>query len=194
MTGARGFAGLVLAAGASRRFGTADKLLAPLGGRPLATHAAAAARASGVDRWVAVTASPEVTALFAGFEIVTVRPGCLQADSLRAGMARLRDTGCTGVVVTLGDMPLVTGALIDVVVARAGAHGAAGCVDATRRSPPAAFLSDRFAALAAAQGDRGAGALLRALPPEALVPASGLLDDVDTQRDLHGMDGGASSH
>ena len=189
MSAAGGFAGLVLAAGASRRFGVADKLLAPLGGRPLASHAAAAARASGVGRWVAVTSAPEVAALLGCFEIVTVPRGCLQGESLRAGMAQVLDGEPAGVVVVLADMPRVTGALIDAVVARATAHGAAACVDAARRSPPAAFLPEHFAALSAAEGDRGAGALLRRLPADALVPADGLLDDVDTQADLRRFGG-----
>jgi molybdenum cofactor cytidylyltransferase len=189
VTGDRGFAGLVLAAGASRRFGSADKLLAPLRGRPLAAHAAAAARASAVGRWLAVTAVPDVAALFGGFEIVTVPRGCLKVESLRAGMARLMEAPPDGVAVVLGDMPRVTAALIDAVVARAKTHGAAASLDGVRRSPPAAFLPAHFAALAAAEGDRGAGALLRALPQEALVPAAGLLDDVDTEGDLRRLGG-----
>jgi hypothetical protein len=46
---------VLLAAGASTRFGAGNKLLAELGGRPLIAHAADALLASGVDEIVVVT-------------------------------------------------------------------------------------------------------------------------------------------
>ena len=68
-------AGLLLAAGASRRFGPKDKLLSPLRGRPLIAHAAEAMRRAALDRRIAVIANPDLAPHLAGFEIVAVAPG-----------------------------------------------------------------------------------------------------------------------
>ena len=171
-------AGIVLAAGASRRFGAEDKLLADLGGTPLAARAAAAMRAAPVDMRIAVAAAPEVARLFAGFEVVAPDPPGAQSDSLRAGIRRARALGAGRIVVTLADMPFVDANLIAAVLSRAET---AAATDGDRRTPPAAFPAARFDDLLRLGGDRGAGALLRGLPPEALVTAPrGALADVDT--------------
>lgn len=49
---------LLLAAGASRRFGTENKLLAPLAGKPLVRHAGDAARAVPAALHFVVTSTP----------------------------------------------------------------------------------------------------------------------------------------
>ncbi|MEO0372845.1 MAG: NTP transferase domain-containing protein, partial [Pseudomonadota bacterium] len=97
-------AGVLLAAGASRRFGDADKLLAPLHGTAMVDHAARALRASDLDLWVAVTRSVEVAEALTGFDIVTPpEADPQQADSLRAGVLRARALGADRVTVVLGD-------------------------------------------------------------------------------------------
>ncbi|MFV0332715.1 MAG: NTP transferase domain-containing protein [Tropicimonas sp.] len=184
-------AGLVLAAGRSSRFGPENKLLHPFRGRPLAAHAAASMRAADLDRRIAVVCDDRVAELFDGFEIVRLAAGDAgQSDSLRAGVRHAVTLGAERLLVALADMPHVPAALIDRVVGACRADRPSATTDGRRRLPPACFPQAAFGALERLTGDRGAGALLRDLPPEALVVAGPeQLTDVDRQEDIAGADG-----
>ena len=128
-------AGLVLAAGAGRRFGDAPKLLADLGGRPVLQHAIdAACAAGGLDRVVVVLGARarEVRAaidLRSAEAIVCDAWDEGQSASLRCGLERLADA--EKVLVLLGDQPLVTPAVVTRMAgeppgARAAYDGAPG--------------------------------------------------------------------
>lgn len=175
-------AGVLLAAGASRRFGPADKLLADLHGKPLLLHAAAALRALSPDILIAVTRSDAVADLLSDFEIARPSmPDPAQGDSLKAGVALAQERGAGQVVITLGDMPFVTPDLIGAVVARASDTSPSATTDGTTLLPPACFPAAMFPQLLALSGDRGAGSLLRDLPEHARVRApADILQDVDT--------------
>ncbi len=181
-------AGLLLAAGQSARFGSADKLRAPLRGRPLVAHAAEALRAAGCDLLIAATRDTEVAALLDEFE--SIRPEQDdQSASLRAGTAYAEDRGADRVLVALGDMPLVTPDLLRAIAERCTETRAAAATDGTRAMPPACFPRPLFAELRALTGDRGARALLDRLPEEALIAApAGTLTDIDTKADLAALD------
>ncbi|MEL6103666.1 MAG: nucleotidyltransferase family protein [Pseudomonadota bacterium] len=175
-------AGVLLAAGSSRRFGDADKLIAPLAGHPLVSHAARALSAVEPEILIAVTRTYQVAALLDGFDVVRLdntKPA--QADSLRAGVARAIVLGASRAVVVLGDMPFVTPALIDMVISRSTGTTPAAATDGKRPMPPACFPAACFSKLMAQSGDRGAADLIKALPPSALVAAPSLaLRDIDT--------------
>lgn len=175
-------AGVLLAAGSSRRFGDADKLIAPLAGHPLVSHAARALSAVEPEILIAVTRTYQVAALLDGFDVVRLdntKPA--QADSLRAGVARAIVLGATRAVVVLGDMPFVTPALIDMVISRSTGTTPAAATDGKRPMPPACFPAACFSKLMAQSGDHGAADLIKALPPSALVAAPSLaLRDIDT--------------
>jgi CTP:molybdopterin cytidylyltransferase MocA len=179
-------AAILLAAGASRRFGAEDKLLSLFRGRPLVTHAAEALRASGLAPLIAVTSNPDVATLLPGFQLVFPdRPDPEQSDSLRAGVAEARRLGAPAALVALADMPGVTPGLLRAVAARATATEAAAASDGSRALPPACFPAALFDALLATTGDRGARPLLAALPPAQRVPAPPeALRDIDTPGDL----------
>lgn len=179
-------AGLLLAAGESRRFGAADKLLAPLDGRPLVTHAAGTLRAAGLAPLIAVVTSDAVAALLDGFALVRLPPGpAAQSRSLAAGVAEAEAQGAARLLVALGDMPRVTPGLVAAVIARCPEGGAAAAHDGTRPMPPACFDRALFGELEAITGDRGAAPILRALSPDCLVAAPpGTLADIDTAADL----------
>ncbi|SDF40316.1 nucleotidyltransferase family protein [Limimaricola pyoseonensis] len=186
--------GLLLAAGRSRRFGPQDKLRAPFRGRPLVTHAAAALRASGPDRLLAVCADPAVAAVLDGFEIVPTDPEGGQSASLRAGARRARALGAAKLLVVLGDMPRVRPELLREVVAACDAAHPAAAHDGTRIMPPACFPAALLPDLEALEGDRGAAALLRGGAPGAvrLCPAApGLLIDIDTPEALRAAEADA---
>jgi len=175
-------AGVLLAAGASRRFGTADKLLAPLHGKPLVTHAAQALAAVAPDVLIAVTRHQDVAQLLDGFEIVCPPDADpAQSDSLRSGIERAKACRAGRVVVVLGDMPFVTPALIDQVLSRSTTQTPSAATDGQRPMPPACFPAACFEDLMQQSGDRGAARILKALPPSALVHASAqALCDIDT--------------
>ena len=174
--------GLLLAAGLSRRFGAADKLCAPFEGRPLVAHAADVLRGLDLAGRLAVTSAPEVTASLHGFAIVSnPDPAAGQGASLARGARAARARGADRLLVLLGDAPLVTRAQGRAVIAACTEARPAASVAGGTVSPPACFPASWLDRLAALDGDRGAGALLRGLPPGALVPApSGTLADADT--------------
>lgn len=177
-------AGLILAAGRSTRFGSEDKLLHPLSGRPLAAHIAFAMRAVRLDLRIAVVTNPAVGRVFHGYDVIETGGGG-QADSLRAGIHHARAMGADRVLIALADMPMVTSDLLTAVLDRCRSDQPSVATDGARRSPPACFPAAQFEALMTLNGDRGAGALIRDLPSESLVPTQpDCLWDVDTQSDL----------
>jgi molybdenum cofactor cytidylyltransferase len=184
--------GLVLAAGAARRFGS-PKQLAPLGGRPLVQHALDAMLAvAAIDRTVLVLGAraQEIRAQVAlrAAEVV-VCPDWAEglSASLRCGLRAL--AGAERVVVTLGDQPKLTGEAIAAVLA-----GAAGEPDGARGSydgvpgHPVVLGPGLLARAADLQGDAGfrdllAGARVRTVEVGAL----GRPDDVDTPEELEAI-------
>jgi molybdenum cofactor cytidylyltransferase len=175
-------AGVLLAAGSSRRFGSDDKLLAMLKGRPLVTHAAQAMRAFAPDVLIAVTTSTEVANLLSDFEIATPpEEAPVQSDSLRASVSLAQSRGATQILIALGDMPFVTADLLQRVAERCTVAQASAATDGRRIMPPACFPQSKFTDLRNVSGDRGAAALLKNLPPSALVKAlPETLRDIDT--------------
>jgi len=95
-------AAILLAAGASRRFGRRDKLAERIGARTLLQHSLANVRASGVRRIILVTASPR---RIAGVKQVRPRsPSDGVSASLAAGLEALRPIE-REVLIFLADMP-----------------------------------------------------------------------------------------
>jgi 2-C-methyl-D-erythritol 4-phosphate cytidylyltransferase len=122
---------VIVAAGSSTRMGGADKLLLPLGGRPLLAHAVSVFAAHPRIERLVVVASPANREQTAGL-LRQLAPGALltaggarRRDSVRAGLDLLAD--CAYVVVHDGARPLVTSELIDAVLDGARAAGAAVC-------------------------------------------------------------------
>ena len=117
MTARERFGAIVLAAGRSTRMGGANKLLENVHGIPLVGHAARAALASRARPIVVVTGhQPErIAAALAGLGIALVHnPDYATglASSLKAGIEALPQ-GVEAAAILLGDMPFVTGALVD---------------------------------------------------------------------------------
>ncbi|WP_435167471.1 nucleotidyltransferase family protein [Falsirhodobacter sp. 1013] len=171
--------GALLAAGASRRFGAEDKLLAPLQGRPLVAHAAKRMTRAALDHCFAVVSSAEV-AQAVGVDTVMIPAGGGQADSLVAAVRHLPDT-TTHLLILLGDMPYLEDEDLALILSGDGPRCA---VADGHVSPPALFPREWFPRLLTLRGDEGAGKLLRH-HPEAhcpLPPAS--LRDIDRPDDL----------
>lgn len=174
-------AGLLLAAGASRRFGADDKLLAPLHGRPLITYAAQAMLGAGLDRCIVVISNPALKSHLDGFEIVEIIPS-EQSDSIRAGV--LAAGKCNRLLIALGDMPGITSTLLEQVLAAATDDIPSASRDSGPPMPPACFPTQWLPSLLNLRGDKGAGGLLRDIPPKMQILSPGLLQDIDTVEQL----------
>lgn len=189
-------AGLLLAAGQSRRFGPADKLLAPFDGAPLIAHAACALRDSGLHPLIAVISNPEVAKLLSGFDIIFLsNEPSAQSRSLAAGIAEVRRKKADRVTIALGDMPRVTPDLLRRIAEICPPGGASATTDGEHRMPPAAFDRAMFDALKTMKGDRGAEQLLRAIPDAYLLLAEEeQLLDLDTAADVSQNDTEAAKY
>jgi molybdenum cofactor cytidylyltransferase len=182
--------GVLLAAGAARRFG-GDKLLAPLpDGTPVGLAALRAMRAA-LPTVIAVVRPGDdaLSALLSGHGVRVVH--CERADegmgaSLACGVAASADAN--GWVVALADMPWIAARTIravgDAIVAGASL---AAPVCRGERGHPVGFAASHRAALMALEGDEGARAIL-ANAGTALVRIdvddAGVLRDVDAPGDL----------
>jgi molybdenum cofactor cytidylyltransferase len=179
-----GFTGLalvLLAGGRGTRFGGA-KLVAPLGGQPVALHAATMLAALPFsDRFAVV--GPDVPNFAAlGYECISLDPpGAPQARSVALGVAAARAAGACAVLVALADMPLVPAAHITALAERFDGDRI-GTSAAGVPMPPAIFGAAHFTALTVLVGDRGGAMRLAGAPMVALDPALAL--DIDHPEDL----------
>jgi molybdenum cofactor cytidylyltransferase len=186
--------GLVLAAGAATRFGSA-KQLADLDGRPMLEHSILAMIASPVGRVVVVLGSgaEEVLQrvdLHGADAAVCERWGEGQSASLACGLAEL--SGCEAVVVTLGDQPFVSPDAIRRVIAARG-DGAAAVRATYKGAPGHPVLLERglFERMRDVTGDHGARHLLISVQTRE-VPCDDLGggQDVDTPAQLDALRAG----
>ena len=183
--------GLILAAGAGTRFGERSKLLAELEGRPLLEHAVAAQCAvPELERVVVVlgAAASEVldrVDFMRAETVVCSRWSEGQAYSLRCGIEHLtiRSPDLSRVIVTLGDQPRVSPALIARFVnepagTRAVYDGVPG--------HPVVLGPVQLRAVAGLRGDLGAREVLKGGPTIECGDSSAVRD-VDTPEDLEAI-------
>jgi CTP:molybdopterin cytidylyltransferase MocA len=176
--------GLVLAAGAGTRFGDRPKLLADLDGRPLLEHAVRAqCDVRELERIVVVLGAFAAEARdrvdFGRAEtVVCVDWGDGQAASLRCGLRAL--AGAEKVIVTLGDVPVITP---DVIRRFLDQPGGARAVYRGRPGHPVVLGPPQIAAALKLTGDEGARGVLGDGP---LIECGELSSgaDVDTVADL----------
>lgn len=186
MRGEASPAGLLLAAGAGRRFGR-PKALLELDGERLVDRGVRTLREGGCAPVLVVSGAAPVEVIGA---VVVPNPDWREGmgSSLRAGLAAL-PPGCPAVVVALVDQPGVTAEAVRRLIAayRDGARIAVATYGGAPRNP--VLLADEHVAAAAgsAVGDRGARAFLRSRPDLVTpVPCDGVAvpDDIDTPADL----------
>jgi len=186
-----GIVGVLLAAGAARRFGS-DKLLHPLDdGTPLGLAAGRKLIAAVPDSLAVVRADNHGLAealAGIGFHIV-INPWPEQglSSSLRQGVAARADA--TGWLIALADMPWVMPATLDLLARRlaAGASVVAP-LHRGRRGHPVGFAAHWASQLQHLTGDQGARELLARRSAEILlepVDDPGVLADVDLRDELH---------
>jgi molybdenum cofactor cytidylyltransferase len=182
--------GLVLAAGAGTRFGERSKLLADLDGRPLLEHAVAAQCAVSELERVAVVIGAAAEEILARVDFMRAETVVCpdwsegQSASLRCGIEFLtRSAEVTRVIVTLGDQPRVSPALIARFV-----HEAPGTRAVYDGVPghPVVLGPVQLRALAGLRGDLGAREVLKGGPTIECGDSSAV-SDVDTPEDLEAI-------
>jgi molybdenum cofactor cytidylyltransferase len=192
--------GIVLAAGASHRFGQ-NKLLIPLGGHAVLYHALQAALTAPLDPVILVLGYESDKALQALEELrgspklrVLKNSHWAQgrAESLKLGLAAV-PAHAPGAVVLLGDMPLVTPALI-ARVAQAFLRAHTLCFPIYRGLPgrPVAIPRELFGEFAQLCGDASGLPILqkhweRAIKLELAPDEEPTQWDIDTPEDLERM-------
>ena len=187
-------AAIILAAGRSARMGAVNKLLADLDGAPMIVRVAEAVEGSRTEPGVVVTGHERerVEAALAGRNLTFAHnPDYATglSSSLRRGVAALPDS-LDGVVVVLGDMPRVSSAAINrLIAAFAPPEGSAICVPTWRgkRGNPVLFARRFFTEMQAIVGDVGARSLIGRYPQmvcEVAMADDGVLGDVDTPEAL----------
>jgi len=192
--------GIVLAAGASHRFGQ-NKLLIPLGGHAVLYHALQAALTAPLDPVILVLGYESDKALQALEELrgspklrVLKNSHWAQgrAESLKLGLAAV-PAHTPGAVVLLGDMPLMTPALI-ARVAQAFLRAHTLCFPIYRGLPgrPVAIPRELFGEFAQLCGDASGLPILqkhweRAIKLELAPDEEPTQWDIDTPEDLERM-------
>ncbi|HVD01893.1 MAG TPA: nucleotidyltransferase family protein [Candidatus Dormibacteraeota bacterium] len=185
-------AGLVLAAGSSRRMGTPKQLL-PLNGRPLLEGVVAAANASALDEVVVVLGAnaEEVRRVVdLGRARVVVNPDheAGLGSSVRTGLAALGPEVGRAMVI-LGDQPAVSAELFDRLLDLQSSSGlpSAALRFGTLLHPPVVLERSLFGDLGSLEGDVGCRAVVRGRP-ELVAPLPAETDgvhpiDLDTPED-----------
>jgi molybdenum cofactor cytidylyltransferase len=185
-----GLHAIVLAAGASTRFGSAKQLVR-VAGRPLMHTAVARAvdvAGSSVIVVLGARAAELAPLLTHSPASVVINRGWREgmASSIRTGVARL-PASCTAVLLMLADQPAVTADDLKRLAAawRRQPDYIAAARYGTTTGVPAIFPRTVFGDLTALRGDIGARVLLQRNPDRVLrVPMASAAIDVDTPEDL----------
>lgn len=185
--------GVLLAAGVSRRFGAANKLLAEVEGTPLVRHAARTLLDSRVSSVAAVLGHERerVRGALDGLDLCVVGNESYEegmAASVRVGVSVATGMDADAVVFLPGDMPFVHPSTVDLLrdAHRANVADAAAAGYRGKRGNPVLFDSVHFAALGAVSGDVGGRQVLLDGDHSALVETDdpGVVADIDTRADL----------
>jgi molybdenum cofactor cytidylyltransferase len=193
---------LLLAAGQSRRMGGPNKMLAEVDGAPMVTRVARRLLASRARPIVAVLGNraDEVDAALGKLPVERVRNPDFAAGlstSLKRGLAAL-PADLDGVIVALGDMPLVSGRHLDRLIAAFNPLEGRAIIVPTRRGKrgnPVLWARRFFPEMAQIAGDVGARHLIgehAELVAEIEMDDDAILVDIDTPEALAAVQQGRS--
>jgi molybdenum cofactor cytidylyltransferase len=185
-------AAVVLAAGRSSGMGPSNKLLEPIGGKPIVAHVAGVALESGADPVIVVTGfdAARVAAALSALQVTMVHNPVFEdglSSSLRTGLSAVPPDS-DGALILLGDMPAVEVSALGALLAAFNGRDAI-CVPVHdgRRGNPVLWGSRYFAEMMALTGDVGAKQLIaqhEKRVAEVTVGSDSIFADVDTPADL----------
>jgi molybdenum cofactor cytidylyltransferase len=181
-------AGILLAAGQSRRFGDDDKRMAVLGDRPLIAYAALAlAQSKAAPLYAICDDHNGPVALYLrqmGYQILVNDSGS-QSASLRIGATQAFDNGASAVLIMLADMPFISEDFLDDMITawlRSDRITPIAASDGRTLMPPVIFaISNRDRLMTLSDDSPGKSLLNGAL---AHIGTEEQLRDIDTQADL----------
>jgi molybdenum cofactor cytidylyltransferase len=179
-------AAILLAAGESRRWGSDNKLLARIDGKPMVRRTAEAILKSAVRPVLVVTGheAADIEAALADLPLsFRHAPDFAEgmSASLKAGVDAV-PADCAGALICLGDMPFVRSDTLDRL---AGAPAGPTAVFPTyrgERGNPVLLARSLFVEIMLLTGDQGARTILKSIPDrvgELAVDDLGILRDVD---------------
>lgn len=187
-------AGIILAAGRSTRFEDGHKLLANIGDIPMVRRVSLALAASNLDEIVLVVSEIDGSVARAAGQgrwriVENTQAGDGLSTSLHAGLQNI-SANATGALIALGDMPGITTALVNTLIAAFKANANAIAFPAAedgRRGHPIVWPQALFPELMRVTGDAGGKSILaahqdlwRPIPCED----QGAFADIDTRDDL----------
>ena len=190
-------AALVLAAGQSRRMGGPNKLLVQIDGKAMVAHVVDMLKTTRVFSIAVVTGhqADQVRAALAGRDVAFVhnpRYGEGLSTTLGVGIAALPPEA-DGAIVCLGDMPKLTAAVVDKLIAAYDPVENRSIVVPTsggKRGNPVLWGKRFFAEMRAISGDVGARHLIgehRDQVAEVEIGDRGVLVDIDTKEALDAL-------
>lgn len=196
-----GVAAIILAAGRSSRMAPRNKLLEPVGGKPIVAKVADIALASGAGPIIVVTGfeAPRIAAVLSGRKLTMVHNASFQdglSSSLRVGLSALPPDS-DGTLILLGDMPGIEDAVLGALMAAfTGSDAICVPVHRARRGNPVLFGRRYFAEMMRISGDEGAKQLLarhKERVIEVEVGTDSIFVDIDTPVDLARVTAGATA-
>lgn len=183
--------GVLLAAGASTRYGAANKLLATLDGDPVVRRALDSLVAGGVDDVLAVVGFEADRVADALGDVAVVRNDDWQdgiGTAVSRGAREATASEADAVVFALGDMPWVDPDSVTALLnaAHVGMASALAAAYRGQRGNPVLFDRQHFETLAALDGATGGAAVFDAAEDSALVETGdpGVCRDIDRPGDL----------
>jgi molybdenum cofactor cytidylyltransferase len=190
-------AALVLAAGQSRRMGGPNKLLVEIDGKAMVAHVVDMLKTAKVFLITVVTGhqADQVRSALAGRDITFVhnaRYGEGLSTTLGAGIAALPPEA-DGAIICLGDMPKLTAAAVDRLIAAYDPVENRSIIVPTsggKRGNPVLWGKRYFAEMRAVSGDVGARHLIgehQDLVAEVEIGDRGVLVDIDTKEALDAL-------
>jgi molybdenum cofactor cytidylyltransferase len=184
-------AAIVLAAGCATRMG-GQKLLLPLGGRPLVQWAVDAALGSEASGTIVVVGheATRVAEALAGRPVTVVVNSHYEQGMSTSLQAGVRATGgtCDAAIFVLGDQPFVTSAVLDRLIERFAETRKAVVRPSVGGRPanPVLMSAELFPEILAQRGDVGGREIVRRHPGEVcLVP----VDDPRVGMDIDSIEG-----